>query len=128
MLYALTFPLIAVAAGANEDATVLVPAKSRIVSATFSPIAASAANDTNYATLTLTANNGAGGSFTNLAPALSTTTTGTGSLAVGTKLSFAVSAGAEILNADSIVKLAKTFAGSGVAVEGTVTLLLEKVA
>jgi hypothetical protein len=123
MLIALTFPLIAVAAGANEDAIVAIPADCRLVSAQFCPIATSAANGTNYATLTLSKSDGAGGSFTAIADAI---TTETDALTVGTVYDFALTVADVALGGS--VKLAKTFAASGVAVEGNVTLLLEKVA
>lgn len=125
MLYTLNCHLIAVAAGANEDTCVSIPAKSRIVSAVFSPIAASAANATDYATLTLSANNGAGGGFSAIAAAM---TTATVAMAIGTNRSFTISPGSEIQPAGACIKLAKTYAASGVAVEGVLTLLLEKVA
>jgi hypothetical protein len=116
-------PLLAVAAGANEDAIGAVPVTGRIVSVQFCPIAASAANATNYASLTLSKSNGAGGSFTTIADVITTETV---SLAAGTVVDLDLVAGAGDVVAGESIKLAKTFAASGVAVEGNLIILVEK--
>ena len=128
MLSILNAHLIAVAAGANEDTAVVVPFKARVIAAYFAPIAAVTANDTDYATLALTSNDGAGGSFAAIASSLVTTTAGTGNMAVGTSEPFALSATGKVIPAGGQIKLAKTYAGNGVAVEGVLTVLVEKVA
>lgn len=127
MLLALTFPLLAVAAGANEDAVCVAPFKCRIVSAHLALGAAVTANDTNYAILTLGVNDGAGGSFTTVATVENTTTADTGNLAVATPLPFVLNSAARNVADGAVIKLAKTYAGSGVAIEGTVVVLVEKI-
>lgn len=123
MLVTLCIPLLAVAAGANEDAIGAVPVSGRIVSAQFCPIAASAASGTNYATLTLSKSDGEGGSFAAIATAVTTETV---SLAAGTVVDFALTAGSGDVVAGQSIKLAKTFAASGVAVEGNLIVTIEK--
>lgn len=110
-------------AGADADHDVALPSfPCQIVSASFAPSAASAANASNYASLLIESNDGAGGAVSAHSDAL---TTATVAMAVGTKRDFAGITGS--LPAGGIVRLAKTYAGTGVAVAGVLTLRLKAI-
>lgn len=110
-------------AGADADHDVALPAvKTRIVSATFAPSAALSADASNYATLTVESHDGAGGAVSAHTDGL---TTATVAMAVGTSRALTVTA--DVLPAGGAVRLAKTYAGTGGAVAGVLTLVLAAV-
>jgi len=111
------------AAGTAEEAYVVLPYKARVVSAKLVPHTTAALNGTNYATVGLAANDGAGGSFAAIATSLTTETV---ALTVGVQRSFTLT-NTPILAANSIVRVAKTVAGTGAVADCTVVLELEKV-
>lgn len=110
-------------AGADADHDIALPdVKTRIVAAKFAPAAASAANATNYATLTIESHDGAGGSVSAHSAGM---TTATVAMAVGTTREFTITA--DTLPAGGSLRLAKTYAASGVAVAGVLTVVLQAV-
>lgn len=126
----LQIPVQQAAAGANADGTCIVPPGTwRIIKAYFSPNVAAAAHATNYATLTLYTNQAAAGSFTACATAITTAST---AMAVATPrelvlLTTAAGAAALTVANGGSIKIAKTYAGTGVAVEGVAMVTIEKV-
>lgn len=108
-------PLInAAAAGANatDYGIYKLPHGARIVDIDGLPHAAGTANDTNYATLTISA----GG--TTIAT-VDTDTAGTGSLVAGTAFDIPLTAAGQSveLSDGEVITVAKTFAGTGLAVD-----------
>jgi len=123
MTYVLSLYLPTQSAGADKDVAAIVPHNCVIESATFVPDADVTANGTNYATLTLEANDGAGGAFAAIATARTTA-----SVDILNDTGFAFTLTAPKIEAGQIVQLAKTYAASGVAVAGTLALTLRRVA
>ena len=126
MFMTLIFPLDQSTAGTAETVYAMMPvgafAKYAVVGATFVPDTNRTASDTDYATCAVKVGSQSLGSFT-------TQTTGSGNLTAGTGLAFTLSneeayphtAGASHIN------VAVTKSGSGVALTGTVTVLIEAV-
>ena len=126
MFMTLIFPLDQSTAGTAETVYAMMPvgafAKYAVVGATFVPDTNRTASDTDYATCAVKVGSQSLGSFT-------TQTTGSGNLTAGTGLAFTLSneeayphtAGASHIN------VAVTKSGSGVALTGTVTVLVEAV-
>lgn len=126
----LQIPVEQVAAGADGDGTCIVPpGKWRIIKAYFCPSVAAAANATHYATLTLSTNQAAAGSFTACATAI---TTATVAMALATPrelvlLTTAAGAAACQIADGGSIKIAKTYASNGVAIGGIAMVTIEKV-
>jgi len=123
MTYVLALYLPTQSAGADKDVAAKIPHDCVVESATYVPDADVTANATNYATLTVEANDGAGGAFAAIATAI---TTASDDILNDTGTSFTLTA--PNLEAGQIVQLAKTYAASGVAVAGTLLLTLRRVA
>lgn len=121
--YSISLKLPTASAGADATADVAIATKSQLVAAHFAPDADSALDGTNYGVVTLEANDGAGGSFAAVSSAMTTETV---AMAKGTRRDFALTR--DSVPAGSIVRVAKTYEGTGVAVEGTVTLYLRGLA
>lgn len=120
-LRSLTLPKIgSAAAGADEIARIArndFPFRLAIESVYFTPEAAVSANDTNNATLTISIGSTAIGTLvTNVAG---------GSLVVGTPVKISVS-GILTIEPGAVVSVAKTYAGSGAAMIGTVSMLVSE--
>lgn len=119
----LNIPLPTAAAGAAEEAYAVIPYDARIISAKLVPHTAAGANGTNYATVGLAANDGANGaSFSPIATSLTTETV---ALVLGTVREFALTAPNVV--AGTVVRVAKTFAGSGAVADCSIILELEKI-
>jgi|LakMenE01Jun11ns_1017448.scaffolds.fasta_scaffold9209762_2 hypothetical protein len=129
MFMTLIFPLDQSTAGTAETVYAMMPvgafAKYAVVGATFVPDTNRTASDTDYATCAVRVGSQSLGSFTTQ----TTGSGGTGNLTAGTGLAFTLaneeayphSAGASHIN------VAVTKSGSGVALTGTVTVLIEAV-
>lgn len=103
----------------------VVPWDCQIVSIKLIPKAALTANGTNYATLTFNKNDGAGGSATAVATALTTAST---SWVAGTVVSLTVTESAKSLTSGQMLYAAITKAAAGVVVPAsTVVYTLRKV-
>lgn len=116
-------PLAAATAGTAADMFVVcgMPGKSKVVGVDYVSDGGVTANDTNYATLTVTVADTSIGSF-------STTTAGTGDIADGAVEAVTLSgAGSNLVAEGGVVKLAWTKAASGVAVSGAVAVTFERV-
>ena len=115
------------AAGTAATPTVSLPfgtGKFDIVSAEFSPSAATAANGTNYATLTIKTNDGAGGSFSSASTGMSTAST---AMAVGTTRNFTLDSDAKGLAGGSCIQVDVAHTGTGAAIDGFVCIEYRKV-
>lgn len=117
MTSVILIPLASQAAGADAEAGCVVPFDCSIVSASYVSHADVAADGSNYATLTLKANDGAGGAFAAIATAIDTSATAADADTVR-----AISVTSSELAAGSIVQLAKTYAGTGAAMAGVCVL------
>jgi hypothetical protein len=129
MLACLCIPIGAAAAGANETvhAANPFPGTWRIKAIKIVPDTTAAANDTNYATVTITTNNGAGGSFGSAIVTQTTQVTGGIGLTTGTTLDLTLTESALLeLSEGEQVRVAKTYAASGAVVDGLVVVMLEK--
>lgn len=102
---------------ADHDIAIPAPFACQVLGADFAPSTATAANGTNYASLLIEGNDGAGGSFSALSDALTTETT---AMAVGTARAFANVKG--IVPKGGLLRLAKTTTGTGAAVAGVVSV------
>jgi hypothetical protein len=91
----------------------------RVIGANFTPNAAAAANDTNNATITVSAGSVTVGALT--------TDVASGSLVAGTDVAFTPPSNAEVVGGETRLQVAKTVAGSGVVVSGSAVLLLEEI-
>ncbi len=105
------------AAGADAEASVYVPFDCSIVSANYVSFDDVAADASNYATLTLKANDGAGGAFSAIAAAITTAT-----VAADADTPRALTVSSPELAAGQIVQLAKTYTGTGAAMAGCLVL------
>jgi len=106
------------AAGADAEASIYVPFACRILSAKYVTFDDVAADATNFATLTLKANDGAGGAFAAIATAITTETAAD----ADTPRAITITSGSEELAAGQIVQLAKTYDGTGAAMAGVCVL------
>ena len=102
-------------AGANGNAGVRVPFDCSIVEAYYVSNADVAADGSNYATLTLKANDGAGGAFAAIATAITTA-----SVAADADTPRAITVTSPELEAGQVLQIAKTYTGTGAAMAGTV--------
>jgi len=116
----IAFP--SVGAGSTDEVYAAVPFRCRPVAAYWAPATAAAANATNYATITLASNDGAGGSYTSLG----TLTTATVAMAVDTSRSLSMSGAGQAIPIGGMIKVAKTEAGTGAIIHGTMSVLVEK--
>jgi len=125
----LCFPLDQTTAGTAETVYQTIPtggpAKFRVVGATFQPDTNRTANDTDYATVAVKVGSQSLGSFTTQ----TTGSGGNGNLVAGTPVAFTLTneEGYPHTAGSSHVNVAVTKAGSGVAITGMVTVLLEAV-
>lgn len=121
MTYNLDIVLPAQSANADANAGVRVPLDGTIVSAHYVSNADVAANGSNYATLTLKANDGAGGAFAAIATAITTA-----SVAADADTARAITVTDGSVTAGQIVQVAKTYTGTGAAMAGTVSLVIAR--
>lgn len=131
MLACFSFPIGAAAAGANETVHGAnpFPGTWRIRSIKIVPDTTAAANDTNYATVTVTVNDGAGGSFSSAIATQTTQVTGGVGLTIGTVLELTLTESTTLdLPENGTIKVAKTYAASGAVVDGLIVVEIEKVA
>jgi hypothetical protein len=92
----------------------------------FAPATAVAIDGTDYLTSTISTNDGAAGSFTSVAS--HNTNTGGTALVVGTTVAPSLTAGAACKLAEGYqVKIAKTLANAGKILDGSYTIMAEKV-
>ena len=130
-LYEKTITVPITAAGTADEfyGCVASPGRWRIKAVRFAPATASAANGTNYATVDVLTNDGAGGAY---ASAVTPITTATVALAVDTPRSFtllttAAGRAAQHVTTNAMIKVGITHAGTGAVVHGAIELTLEKV-
>lgn len=129
MFECITIPIGASAAGANETVHAVWPYLGtwRVKEIYFAPDTTLAANDTNYATVAIDINDGAGGSFGTDIVSFTTQVTGGYSLTIGTAHDCAPSGGTNMeLQQGYILRVSKTYAASGGAVDGLFTVVAEK--
>ena len=117
MTSTICIPLASQAAGADANAAVVVPFDCKILSASYVSHADVAANGTNFATLTLNANDGAGGAFSAIGTAITTAT-----VAADADTVRAIVVTKPEIAAGQIVQVAKTCDGTGAAMAGQVVL------
>lgn len=116
-------PLAAATAGTAADLHFVHRSggKAKVVAVDYVSDGGVTANDTNYATLTVTVGGTSLGFF-------STTTGGTGNIADGAVESVTLSgAGSNLVDDGGVVKVALTKVSSGVAVSGAVAVTFERV-
>lgn len=89
----------------------------------FAPATAVAIDGTDYLTSTISANDGAAGSFTTIC----SHTTNTGGTALAVDTSVAPTVTRYTLVQGSMIKIAKTLAGAGKILDGTYTITAEKI-
>ena len=123
---ALAIHFDSVGAGTDEERELTwpFPGKWKVEKVFAAPSTATAANATNYTTVSLSANDGGGGSYRSLG-SLDTSTV---ALAVGTsrELTMNAAVSAEVDQGD-ILRVGKADAGSGAVFDGGVTILASRV-
>lgn len=117
MTHLLEIVLPTQAAGAAGNAGIRVPFDCTILDAYYVSNADVAADGTNFATLTLNANDGAGGAFAAIAAAITTETVAADA---DTPRAIAITAGKAELTEGQVLQIAKTYDGTGAAMAGTV--------
>lgn len=123
---------INVAGNTAEDRHIPVPFEGKwfVEEVRFAPSSALAIDGTNYATGTISTNDGAGGSF--VAIGSHTTNTGGTALVVGTTVNVSLLSTAAAMAAREVeqghqIKIAKTVGGSGGAIDGQYSILLRRI-
>lgn len=99
-----------------------LPYQFRVASAKILPRRALTAHDTDYATLTVGYNDGAGGSVTSLQAVTTKITGGTGDWVAGTALALASLDSADTVAAGNYLRVAVTKAASGVVADFVVVI------
>lgn len=110
-------------AGANGNAGIRVPFDCSIVDAYYVSNADVDADDTNFATLTLKANDGEGGAFSAIATAITTETV---DAHADTPRAISITSGSESLTEGQVLQIAKTYDGTGAAMAGTVCVKVQR--
>lgn len=122
MQYQVTLTLAEVAAGTDQEwyAAYGGANSAELVAAYLTSASARTANDTNYTTISIKKGSTTYGS-------LATTTSGTGSLTAGQAVAFALSSTGTGFSQGGVVEVHKDDSGSGLAFDGSVSLVFQVV-